>query len=1313
MEPKIAPLVNRCLGLFETFSNSLSSSQVECSTAHSHLARFRLWAGSLGAHRESGGRSLEYRLRDSSFVRNHIISLLQELVSSIDEAIQLATTDSDDKEALDDADLDLEMYFQSDDADEQSEVTNILGDIGHIIDCLLRLSITIRNPARHDQFNSKVGVGIVSSYTQWDINHIREKFSRLDDKLVDRLGMAMSRRRQYIKYREEHSKKLAHGLLDEPGEGENATTIASSIPKKLKDEDNTAIFTKMDALLDNMSEVSGTSYANSVATTNELRVPSIPREYIDGPFLCPICHTLIIINDRNSWKKHVFRDLQPYVCLFDDCSSPSQVYQRRKDWAAHMKQEHWVSWSCSFGCSKSFRSQESFEKHITTIHGQNFESVDLQAVLNLCRFSSDTNTVGICPFCFDYEIKSDKSYQSHIGDHLERLALFVLPKTLYDDDSDDDNDDDDDDDGDDDGNNDDDDSDIEMRLMKDDEYSNDLEESRGGDSWENEELDVEKIRARMDHQMQLELLEQQNKKRLMMALQEQSEMEGISQDGQPGAPTGFIRQPSPDTSPQAMKSGASLNPEEQMNSPSIHDILEDEEPDEDNTERMHPLMDYNMQLELLEQANKKRLMMARRQEQSEMEGIPQDSQSGPAGSNNGQPFPDTSHQETRSESPPTFEGINRVMSMNNSGIHDSRRDEELNKGNTESTHPLMDYMPQLELLEQQNKKRLMRARQEQSEMERILRDGQPSTPAGPNGQSYSDISPMAANSGASPNLKDQIRHIISRMDSLGFPSPNPDDGQSLESPEENVGQAQVDSMDPPSKKVSFAKGKNIAVLPSTALKYQGDSPDSHPDSQDSAMRRLKRYGSLSTFHGEGPIETSPTSAPRAGSTDTIVPRPRDYSETQRLKDQEDLAEAAETAELAAEYRRKVEEESRQLEELVRESDIVVEKRRNREIEYRRLKEEDSADAAEKMRQLKQEFRDEADLHDLRQQDLRQQLDTIKARDVRAELSRRLEELERRAFKKDEEAAEEMRQLEKDFRDEAELRYARQELDAIKEREANAEMERRILKERELLRLEEEDAAEAAEEQRRVREPLRQLEELKRESDIVVEQRIKKEIEYSLLKEEDPADAAERIRIVSGMLRDDAELRSLQRKLDATQKGEASAIEKRIMKEPELRRLIEEEYAAEAAEAAEGKRPLEGDFREDGESSKEEDQDVPMDGDSIKPPYGITEVEKRRGRAAPPGRCHSCNRLDTPLWRRGPDGERTLCNACGLRYANLERIRQLEALSLSSKPEERDAVDAAELISLRRQLDAMQERLKLAEEFAELKRLDDEEYRDDM
>jgi hypothetical protein len=62
-------------------------------------------------------------------------------------------------------------------------------------------------------------------------------------------------------------------------------------------------------------------------------------------------------------------------------------------------------------------------------------------------------------------------------------------------------------------------------------------------------------------------------------------------------------------------------------------------------------------------------------------------------------------------------------------------------------------------------------------------------------------------------------------------------------------------------------------------------------------------------------------------------------------------------------------------------------------------------------------------------------------------------------------------------------------------------------------------------------------------------------------------------------------------------------------------------------------------------------------DEAKAGFAGSETKKRRGRAAPPGRCHSCNRAETPEWRRGPDGARTLCNACGLHYAKLTRKQQ--------------------------------------------------------
>jgi hypothetical protein len=54
----------------------------------------------------------------------------------------------------------------------------------------------------------------------------------------------------------------------------------------------------------------------------------------------------------------------------------------------------------------------------------------------------------------------------------------------------------------------------------------------------------------------------------------------------------------------------------------------------------------------------------------------------------------------------------------------------------------------------------------------------------------------------------------------------------------------------------------------------------------------------------------------------------------------------------------------------------------------------------------------------------------------------------------------------------------------------------------------------------------------------------------------------------------------------------------------------------------------------------------------------SKLEKKKGRSAPPGRCHSCNRAETPEWRRGPDGARTLCNACGL-----GKLRSLQSTSL--------------------------------------------------
>jgi GATA zinc finger len=46
-----------------------------------------------------------------------------------------------------------------------------------------------------------------------------------------------------------------------------------------------------------------------------------------------------------------------------------------------------------------------------------------------------------------------------------------------------------------------------------------------------------------------------------------------------------------------------------------------------------------------------------------------------------------------------------------------------------------------------------------------------------------------------------------------------------------------------------------------------------------------------------------------------------------------------------------------------------------------------------------------------------------------------------------------------------------------------------------------------------------------------------------------------------------------------------------------------------------------------------------------PHFSLWHTQKR---TAPPQKCTSCGTKETPEWRRGPDGQRSLCNACGLR-----------------------------------------------------------------
>lgn len=211
-----------------------------------------------------------------------------------------------DEDAADD---ELAAYFDEDEDEDNEtgelpsmidkELRQVFLQIGGVIDCLLRLSVTISNPAPHDRFKSRA-VAQVGYFEPWDIQHVREKFPHIDQPIAERLGRALTHRRKYFKYRENHYCRLKEGLEgDDDGMSKGkATTVASSVPQQLKDTGarNVELFDG------DRSEVSETVYAPSTAAQGQLRVPSIPKEHVDGPFLCPFCFVFISVGNRHEWK---------------------------------------------------------------------------------------------------------------------------------------------------------------------------------------------------------------------------------------------------------------------------------------------------------------------------------------------------------------------------------------------------------------------------------------------------------------------------------------------------------------------------------------------------------------------------------------------------------------------------------------------------------------------------------------------------------------------------------------------------------------------------------------------------------------------------------------------------------------------------------------------------------------------------------------------------------------------------------------------------------------------------------------------------
>ncbi|KAL3706646.1 hypothetical protein TMatcc_007659 [Talaromyces marneffei ATCC 18224] len=344
----ISSILNDCL---KRFNNLIASTTLQQNVTEipqelwqDELGRLRVWAANIGAH-QVGPSSLDYRLRDASNIRDQIIRLLKGLQRAFDDLEEVLQEPEGEPIPIED-DSELEEM-------NGSEVQQIFKGLVNTIDCLFQMSMVIRRPTRHDQF---VGIKKADSapFEIYDVLHVDNKYPEADKSIINRLGVAISRRRAGLKYRERHHMKLSKGI---------------------------------NSALESQSETGSTILSETVATEFEkimieFRFLLLQKESAEGkPFECPYCFHVITIRDRRSWIRHVFTDLMPYVCVFPDCSTPAMLYASRWEWYHHLQTSHFIQSQRDAGfdcplCREKLTNAVRIDRHL----GRHLEELALFAL---------------------------------------------------------------------------------------------------------------------------------------------------------------------------------------------------------------------------------------------------------------------------------------------------------------------------------------------------------------------------------------------------------------------------------------------------------------------------------------------------------------------------------------------------------------------------------------------------------------------------------------------------------------------------------------------------------------------------------------------------------------------------------------------------------------------------------------------------------------------------------------------------------------------------------------------------------------------
>ncbi|KAL2127231.1 hypothetical protein VTI74DRAFT_11062 [Chaetomium olivicolor] len=180
---------------------------------------------------------------------------------------------------------------------------------------------------------------------------------------------------------------------------------------------------------DDQSSVSTSEYAPSTQANAEVvDFPPPPRGKEGGKYFeCPYCFTLCstrVLNPK-AWKAHLIHDLKPYVCTYEGCRNPNQVYDVREDWIQHENTNHRAVWCCPEHPNLYFPTVNAYQAHLAEAHGTQPDDEHSPSIIRAGGYGFEVSD-RCCPVC-NYFVESANDLHKHIALHLERIALFSLP----------------------------------------------------------------------------------------------------------------------------------------------------------------------------------------------------------------------------------------------------------------------------------------------------------------------------------------------------------------------------------------------------------------------------------------------------------------------------------------------------------------------------------------------------------------------------------------------------------------------------------------------------------------------------------------------------------------------------------------------------------------------------------------------------------------------------------------------------------------------------------------------------------------------